>query len=210
MRLKKDDVIVFYGDSVTDTCRFVNPVDYGFGSGYALMVDAHINTNFKDLNVKMYNKGISGNRTKDLVERVNNDVIALNPNYVFILIGVNDAWRRFDSNDPTSVEQFIKNYKTFLDAIKKEVPKAQIVLLTPFTLPSTDWVLELKDDLNEKIEAVINLAKEYNLPLIRLHEILPEYGKKITPNMVSVDGVHPTLVGHAIIADLIVKYLLSD
>ncbi len=209
MQLKKDDVIVFFGDSVTDTCRFVDPVRYGYGSGYALMVDAHINTNFKDLNIQMYNKGISGNRTKDLVERVNNDVIALQPNFVFILIGVNDAWRRFDTNDPTSVEQFVKNYRTFLDAIKKEVPKAQIVLLTPFILPSTDWVLQLKDDLNEKIEAILKLADMYQLPLIPLHEILPEYGKKITPNMISADGVHPTLVGHAIIADLIVKYLLK-
>lgn len=208
MRLQKDDVVVFFGDSVTDTCHFANK-DYPFGSGYVLMVDAHIHTYFPDYNIKMYNQGVSGNRTKDLVARVN-DVIALKPNHVFILIGVNDAWRRFDLNDPTSVEAFTSNYKTFLNAIKKALPDTKIVLMTPFILPSADWVLQLTDDLNEKIEAIQKIAKEYQLPLFLLHEEMPHYGKLITPQMVSADGIHPTLVGHAIIADKIIKYLLAD
>lgn len=207
MRIKTNDTIVFFGDSVTDTCRFVKS-EYPYGSGYVLMVDAHINTNYTDMNIKVINKGISGNRTKDLVARVDSDVNAYHPNTVFVLIGVNDVWRRYDCNDPTSTEQFIKNYKTFLDSIKKANPGVNIVIMTPFTLPSNDWVLALTDELKEKTQAILDIASEYNLDVIPLHEILPSYGKIITPEMVARDGIHPTLVGHAIMSEKILDYLV--
>ena len=208
MKLNKNDIVVFFGDSVTDTCHQVKK-EYPYGSGYVLMVDSHINTNFCDLNVKMYNKGINGNRTKDLMARVEEDVNSLHPNFVFMLIGVNDSWRRFDQNDPTSVEQFVQNYKTILNSILNKNPKVQIILSTPFIIKSTDWVLPLEDDLNEKINAILKIASEYQLPIIPLHQLMPQYGEKITLEMVSRDGVHPTIVGHALIADQIINYLVG-
>lgn len=210
MKLKENNVIVFFGDSVTDTCHNVNHEKYPYGSGYVMMVDSHINTNYPQLNVKMINQGINGHRTKDLLARVDQDVNLVHPDFIFILIGVNDAWRRYDFNDPTSIEQFVCNYKGFLDSIKKANPQAQIVLMTPYILPSQDWVMQLKEDLDEKVEAILNLAKEYNLPLIPLHEIIPHYANLLTPKIVSGDGIHPSLVGHSIIATQVVNYLLSE
>lgn len=207
MKLKQNDVVVFFGDSVTDTCHQVKK-DYPYGSGYVNMVDSHINTNYCDLNVRVWNKGINGNRTKDLVARVKEDVLDLHPNMVFILIGVNDAWRSYDQNDPTSVEQFVKNYKTILDAIRAADTTTQIVMMSPFIIPSVEWVLNFKDDLDEKTKAVIDLAKEYQIPLIPLHELMPQYDQKL-PGMVSFDGVHPSVVGHALIAQQIIQYLLG-
>ncbi len=208
MKLKQNDKIVFFGDSVTDTCHQVKS-EYPLGSGYVLMVNNHINTNFCDLNIQIYNKGINGNRTKDLVARLQEDVLDLHPNFVFILIGVNDAWRGWDQNDPTSVEQFIKNYKTILDGIKNTNPNTQIVMMTPFLITSIEWVLAFKEDLDEKTKAIIELAKEYQLPLIPLHELMPQYEHQLPLNMVSNDGIHPSIVGHALIADQVLKYLLG-
>ena len=91
--------IVFFGDSVTD-CNRVYDDPANLGDGYVkYTTDSLVNT-FDDMDFEFFNRGISGNRTCDLLARLDKDVIEHQPDIVTILIGINDTWRKFDMNDP--------------------------------------------------------------------------------------------------------------
>ena len=97
--------IVFFGDSVTD-CNRVYDDPTNLGEGYVKYTTESLTNNFDDIDFEFINRGISGNRTCDLLARLDNDVIAHQPDIMTILIGINDTWCKFDMNDPTSAEQF--------------------------------------------------------------------------------------------------------
>ena len=115
--LKKNGVIVLQGDSITDAGRFGD--EEHLGSGYPRMVAKYIENSYPDYSIKVYNKGISGNRSKDLVARWKEDTLDLNPTVVTILIGINDTWRAFDSNDPTSAEEYAANCEKIMKWTKE-------------------------------------------------------------------------------------------
>jgi acyl-CoA thioesterase I len=52
---------------------------------------------------------------------------------ISILIGVNDTWRRYDSNDPTEAKAYERDYRALLEKIAQHL-KARVVLLEPFLL----------------------------------------------------------------------------
>ena len=160
------------------------------------------------MNLKLYNLGVSGNRTCDLIQRIN-EVKNVKPDIVFILIGVNDAWRKYDMNDETTHKQFENNYKTILNELFKTNPSLKVILLEPFTLPLADWVVQIREDLDPKIEIVNKIAKEYNLDLIPLDKIFKENAKIIAQERLSIDGIHPTILGHALIAEQIINKLMK-
>ena len=66
------------------------------------------------MNVTFINRGISGNQVKDLQARWQEDALDLNPDVLSILIGINDTWRRFDANDPTSTQAYEDSYRDIL------------------------------------------------------------------------------------------------
>jgi lysophospholipase L1-like esterase len=96
IKLLRDQVILFQGDSITDSGR--NKEDTGFntarnlGSGYPMLAGAALLNKYEALNLKVYNKGISGNKVYQLAERWDKDCLDLKPDVLSILIGVNDIW----------------------------------------------------------------------------------------------------------------------
>lgn len=90
------DRIVFAGDSVTDMGS-VQPVGEGLndalGHGYVRMIDNLIASCYPDYKIRVTNSGVSGNTSRELLERFERDVISLNPDWVSICIGINDVWR---------------------------------------------------------------------------------------------------------------------
>ena len=129
--LTKNGVLVLQGDSITDAGRFGEPEN--LGSGYARMVAKYIENFYPDLEMKVYNRGISGHRSKDLVERWDKDCLDLNPTVVTLLIGINDVWRSFDQNDPTSVEAYAENCEKLMKQVKDA--GASLIVLEPFAIP---------------------------------------------------------------------------
>lgn len=190
--------ILFYGDSVTECNRdFNDPLN--LGDGYAMYTAESLKSAFEESNLEFLNRGISGNRTIDLVDRLENDVIAHNPDIVTILIGVNDAWRRFDMNDPTSAEQFRNNYETVLKRIKTET-NSKIIILEPFLIYGMGRD-EYRVDLNEKIDVTRILAKKYADYYIPLDGILAAASLEYDDiTCISADGIHPAEEGKKIIA----------
>ncbi len=197
--------IVFYGDSVTDCNRDYNDPN-SLGDGYVMYTAESLKTAFDESELEFVNTGISGNRTIDLVNRLDKDVLSHQSDIVTILIGVNDAWRRYDMNDPTSAEQFRQNYKTVLSRIKNET-NAKIVMMEPFLIYGMGRD-EYREDLNEKIDVVRQLAKEYADFYIPLDGIFAsscvEYDDV---SVISADGIHPADEGKKIIAWHLIQVL---
>jgi lysophospholipase L1-like esterase len=124
----------------------------------------------------------------------------LKPDVVSILIGINDCWRRYDSNDPMSTEEYKKNYHYILSEIKEKL-NAQIILCEPFVLPVTEEQKKFwREDLDPKIQAVRELAREFNAIFIPFDGMFAAAAVKQAPEYWAADGVHPTQAGHALMS----------
>ena len=145
------------------------------------------------------NRGISGDRVYDLASRWEDDCIKLKPNWVSILVGINDTWRRFDSNVISPIEDFEKTYRQLLDQVTEHT-QARLVLLEPFVLSFPEDRRAWRPDLNPRIEVVRELAAEYSAILVPLDGLFAAACAKAQPAYWAADGVHPTLAGHGLIA----------
>ena len=187
------NVTVFIGDSVTDCDRLIEPP---YGDGYVSNIVAS-----GRLDGVIINVGISGHRLIDLENRWDADVLAHNPRLVSVAIGVNDMWRRYDSNDPTSVEDFEDRYRRVLKATKAHGDPA-LVLCEPFLLSVREEMNSWREDLDPKIAVVHKMAAEYGAKLVRFDQRFQELSQEMSMLELAEDGVHPSQLGHTIMADL--------
>ncbi|MCL2478223.1 MAG: SGNH/GDSL hydrolase family protein [Treponema sp.] len=199
--LKPDSVVLFQGDSITDCSRSKDGTEEDLGHGYPAKIAAIWEILFPGSDIHFKNRGISGNRVVDLLGRYDKDFKALNPDLVSILIGINDTWRRYDKNDPTGVQLFEDRYRTLLENIKRDLPKTIIVIIEPFLLDVIPERKIWREDLDPKIQAVRSLAKEYADFFIPMDGIFAKKAVEgIRETEMAADGVHPTPLGHGIIA----------
>ena len=199
MLLNIDDRILFTGDSITDCGRIRDNPDH-LGFGYAALTAAHLQARLASPGLKIYNRGISGNRVSDLLKRVDADLLALKPTVVSILIGINDTWRRYDSNDPTDVSSFERDYRTLLQKVTAQL-KARVVLLEPFLLHVPADRHSWREDLNPKIDVTRKLAAEFGTELLPLDGLFAQAATQAPAAYWAADGVHPSMAGHALIAE---------
>ena len=214
MLINKNDTVLFQGDSITDWGRtslwrindkhtkYESSDDVGnHGIGYVSSIIQQFNALYPELNVNFINRGVGGNRTKDLVQRWQKDCIDLKPNVVSILIGINDTWRRYDANDPTTIEQFEKNYRIMLDMIKENLPDTKIIIMEPCLMPTTEDKRLWREDLDEKIQVVRKLSYEYKTEFIPLDGIFHQACNKASYEFFTTDGIHTSYNGSALIAE---------
>lgn len=199
MLIDANDRILFTGDSITDCGR--NREDpANLGPGYPALTGAHLQSRLASPELKIFNRGISGNRVRDLLARFDSDLAALKPTVVSILIGVNDTWRRYDSNDATEAKAFERDYRTLLEKIAQTV-KARVVLLEPFLLHTPADRYTWREDLNPKIDVTRKLAVEFGAELLPLDGLFAQAATQAPAAYWLADGVHPTPAGHALIAE---------
>jgi len=136
---------------------------------------------------------------QDLRERWQADCFDLKPDWVSIMVGINDCWRRYDSNDPTSAGEFEANYRAILERTR-EIPAKGLVLMEPFVVSYPADRRAWREDLDPKIGIVRRLAKEFGGLLVPLDSLFNEACKSRPPESLAYDGVHPTLEGHSLIA----------
>ena len=187
------NVTVFIGDSVTDCDRLIQP-PYGDGYVYNIAQSGR-------LKGEIINVGISGHRMIDLENRWDTDVLAHKPTLVSVAIGINDMWRRYDSNDPTSVEDFEEGYRRVLKATKAQ-GNPELVLCEPFLLSVREEMNTWREDLDPKIAVVHKMANEFGAKLVRFDHRFNHLAQEISMLELADDGVHPSKLGHAIMADL--------
>lgn len=202
-------VILFQGDSITDAKRSrendINP-----GYGYADMVCGTLGYQHP-YRYQFYNRGISGNRVVDLYARIRKDMIQLKPNYMSILIGINDVWHEYTEQNGVDAEKFEMVYCLLIEELLRELPGLKLMLLEPFVLPgsatNTDedhpgrWEF-FRRETDLRRAAVKRVAEKYGLPFIPLHDkFVAANANAPAPGYWLRDGVHPTPAGHALIQE---------
>lgn len=199
MTLIEDNALVlFQGDSITDAGRSREDLN-DLGPGYPGLVAAWFSALYPEKRVRFLNRGISGNRTGDLLERWGPDCLDLAPDWVSILIGVNDTWRRYDSNLLTTTQAYEDNYRRLLQQVRQHL-KARLIILEPFILPTPPDRAAWRVDLDPKIGAARRLAGEFGAIYVALDGVFAEAAARREPGFWLPDGVHPTPAGHALIA----------
>ena len=193
-----EKVNVFIGDSVTDCGRDIEPP---FGDGYVREI-----VRSGELSGEIINVGTSGHRLIDLEKRWQVDVLEHKPTLVSVAIGINDTWRRYDDNDPTSLEDFRERYLRVLQTTKAAF-KPQFVLCEPFLLAVRDEMNTWREDLDPKIEVVHEMAKEFDAVIVPFDKYLNELALTIPMVEIAEDGIHPTVFAHAEMAKLWLKSL---
>ncbi|MEO6116972.1 MAG: SGNH/GDSL hydrolase family protein [Pseudolysinimonas sp.] len=193
--------IVFIGDSITDAGRRDEP-DH-LGHGYVRPVRDALAA--RGDTRPIVNTGISGDRAVDLRARWEKDALAHDPELLSVYVGVNDTWRRYDNDDPTSAEEFERTYRSLLaEAQDRLAPR--MILVEPFVLPVTaeqaNWGAE---DLDAKRAVVAKLAVEFGAAFVPLQSLLLDAaaqhgGGRAGNAALTEDGVHPTPLGSELIA----------
>ena len=192
--------LLFQGDSITDAGRDKRNY-YDLGNGYPKFAASIIAEKYADTSFEFINLGISGNRTGQLFDRFYSDGIALQPDIISILIGINDIWHRCSPNYIlTTDEQIALNYREILKRIKRET-NAKIVILSPYVLDSEDKE-PMKKELSTVLPIIRELADEFADAYVPLDELFEKAMEtQPEPRYYSADGVHPNENGAKFIAE---------
>lgn len=196
--------ILFQGDSITDAGR--NREDsHHLGAGYPKYAAALIAANHPEIEFEFVNLGISGNQTKDLVDRLETDFVDIQPDIVSILIGINDVWHHAGDKSWIPNEVFEERYRTVLTAIKEKT-NAKIMMMEPFLIPIEDKFF-FREDLAPKIEIVRKLAREFADVYLPTDGLLASAFIGDDPLSYAGDGVHPSEKGRIFIGKLYAQYI---
>jgi lysophospholipase L1-like esterase len=170
---------------------------------------------------EVFNAGVGGNRSANLLSRLVRDVVARKPTSVVIMVGTND---RLNSGGFVDAKTHRKNVETLVDRIRKG--GATVLLVTP--PPCIPKLLFTRHDSqkfagqspNERMDEVrkvlIDISKQQDVPLVDFHQHLIQ--KKLADNRKSSvirivansgvkDGVHLTPAGYELLAELVAKKL---
>ena len=210
--------ILFQGDSITDAGRNrdKDPSLIGsehasfFGFGYANYVSAKLGYEFPT-EYEFINRGVSGNRIVDVYARMKRDIINLAPDYMSLLIGVNDVWHEINDQNGVSAEKFETLYTMLLEELYAALPNIKIMLLAPFVLEGGSTMSKehcpgrwdrFSAEVALRVEAVKRIADKFNIPCVTLQDKF-DNAIKLTNGETThwvTDGVHPTPAGHELIA----------
>jgi lysophospholipase L1-like esterase len=204
MIFKKHDKLVMIGDSITD-CGRGRPAGEGlfnpYGNGYVNMVKAFLDACHPELAIRVVNKGNSGNTVRDLKTRWKDDVLDLAPDWLSIMIGINDVWRQFDSPKLTEQHVGLREYESTLkELIEAALPGVKgLVLCTPYFIePNRKDPMRMRMDAYGKV--VRKLAKTYGAVLVDTQAAFDRVLETMHPMALAWDRVHPDTSGHAVIA----------
>ena len=204
--------VVFLGDSITEAGIYDKEV--GVPSGDTLIYPKY--TGFitllkKDIedDIELIGKGVSGNKVSNLLERYKKDVLSLNPDIVFIYIGINDVWHKYSFGTGTDIIFYENGLRKIIADLKNK--GARVILCTPtvigenkgeFTLVNEFKDIETMEIMNGDLDAysdvIRKLASELNTDLLDLREIFMNYISENNPNnessgITTYDGVHLNL-----------------
>ena len=218
--------VVFLGDSITEAGIYDKEV--GVPSGDTLIYPKY--TGFitllkKDIedDVELIGKGVSGNKVSNLLERYKKDVLSLNPDIVFIYIGINDVWHKYSFGTGTDIIFYENGLRKIIADIKNK--GAKVILCTPtvigenkgeFTLVNEFKDIETMEIMNGDLDAysdvIRKLSSELNTDLLDLREIFMNYISENNPNnesfgITTYDGVHLNDLGNKLIADEMLRFI---
>jgi len=198
--ISNGDTLLLQGDSITDAGRArgrENDANDGgaLGRGYAYLIASHLLAERADAGLKIYNRGISGHKVFQLAERWDKDCIALKPNVVSILIGVNDIWHKLNGQYDGTVEIYERDYRALLERTQRELPGVKLVICEPFVLRCGAVNEKWFPEFDGYRAAARQVATAFGAVFVPFQSAFDEAVKKAPPAHWAGDGVHPTMAG---------------
>ena len=205
LTVAKGNIILFQGDSITDAGRNKEDNSYNnprtLGSGYAMLAAAAMLEKYAAQDLKIYNKGISGNKVYQLAERWDKDCLEIKPDILSILIGVNDIWHKLDGKYNGTVEIYRKDYIALLERTRKALPNVRLIICEPYAVKGVKavddkWYPEFFD--YQKVAK--DIADQFNAVFIPFQKIYDEAQKRAPGAYWTNDGVHASFAGAQLMA----------
>ncbi len=201
---------LFQGDSITDADRQREREDgYSFGLGYPNMVVGELGLKYPG-EFRFYNKGISGDRSTNVYARMYTDIVNLKPDYMSILIGVNDVWHGISGENGVSPDRYEQVMTMLYEDVLEKLPDIKIIVLEPFVLKGTATEARW-EDFDSGVKAIAKkakaLAEKFGFKFVPLQEKFDELNKIAPSDCWLADGVHPAPAGHKLIANELIKAL---
>jgi len=222
--------IIFLGDSITEAGVYDKEVAIKYNGELIYPKHTGFITFLADSvteKTKLIGKGIGGDKVSDLLTRYKKDVIDLDPDIVFIYIGINDVWHKYDFGTGSDIDLYENGLRQIISEIQKNGSK--VVLCTPtvigenygdFTLANQYVELyrdakameSINNDLDAFSDIVRKLSSEYNTGLIDLRKIFISYISENNPSnkpsgILTYDGVHLNDKGNKLIADQMINFI---
>lgn len=196
---------VFQGDSITDGARGRSEdKNHILGHGYVFLIAAQLGARLAEQQPVFHNRGVSGNRVVDVYARWEEDALALAPDVLSILVGINGAPTPSRGSRGIAVPKFETVYRLMLDEAMARNPALRVVLCDPFVLPVgarqehwRDWEREVC----ARREVVARLAEEYGAARVCCQDVFDQVLGRAPAEYWLWDGVHPTWAGHQLLAD---------
>lgn len=198
---QKKSKVIFFGDSITQAG--VQP------GGYITRIDSMCKLEKMSDRYEFVGAGIGGNKIYDLYLRMDDDVLAKNPDIVLIYVGVNDVWHKSMFGTGTDADKFEKFYQAVINKIRAKGSK--IIMATPAAIGErTDFSNEQDGDLNKYCNIIREIAKKNGIPVVDLRKGLLEYNLQHNPEnkekgILTTDRVHLSPAGNQFVADAMWK-----
>lgn len=218
--------VLFIGDSITDgawgaadgrSSKDRSKTDFNHIYGHGFMADcaSYFQSKYPERQYAFFNRGISGHTVYDLNNRWEEDAIAIEPDVISILIGINDIGKwMHDPKQPFDIDGWKAQYEQILDRSVKANPNVKFILCTPFTektgrsISSKDYETK-RQCVEQCVKVVCELAKKYDASLLRydlmFDELLQKETKDLAPEYWIWDGIHPTPAAHLRMAEMWIK-----
>lgn len=205
MFFKDGQHILLIGDSITDCGRRAENAPYG--DGYVSLLRAFTTARHPETRLTWTNRGINGNTVRDLAARWESDVLAARPDWLSVMIGINDVWRGFQgrTEDAVPLAEYAETLRTLLRRAVEETG-CRLILADPYFIePDRDHPRRVVSDTF--VTAMAGLAEEFDAVHIPTQQLFDRALEKTTPLDWAGDQTHPNLAGHALIADAFLKAL---
>ena len=205
MKQVKKKRVVFFGDSITQM-----GVSAG---GYIVRANEILATKSLSDQYELIGAGIGGNKIYDLYLRLEDDVLAKNPDIVVIWVGVNDVWHKASFGTGTDPDKFEKFYNAIIKKLQSR--NIQVLLATPAAIGErTDNSNQQDGDLNFYSNIIRKIAVTNNCGLIDLRKEFIAYNlshnnENKESGILTTDRVHLNEVGNRFVAEKMVAALTT-
>lgn len=199
--------ILFQGDFITDCSRDKNDPE-SLGGGYAMLAAKALEEKYPG-QFKFVNRGIPGDWLDKIYQRRQEDILDVKPDYMSLLVGVNDVAVGLRRGTGFDVQAYMEQYDALLCLVREELPGIKLLLMEPFINEgkvTLEYGIEgFEEGVAMCSEAVQMLCAKHELPFLSLQFDLYELEEQHPAGYWTLDGVHPTLNFHEYIAQKWVK-----
>lgn len=191
--------ILFQGDSITDAGR--DRGDYyansgrGMGGGYVYQIVSELLGNYPDAELECFNRGISGHKVFQLAERWDLDCLAIKPDVLSILIGVNDFWHMINGRYAGTVQIYENDFRKLLLQTRESLPGVKLIIGEPFAVQGGSAIDEKWSAFQPYRQVASQLATEFDAAFIPYHSVFAAALQKAPVDYWCPDGVHPSIAG---------------